>query len=223
MFEQLIQIDRSWLLTINGTHAPWADTLFWLVSQTWTWVPLYVVLMACLFIRFKGQRSTIFGWHVPNVVLAVGMIVITVACSDIVCAQVIKPLVARLRPTHDAVLANLVHVVNGYRGGLYGFCSNHAANTMACAVLCSAMFTYRKPRQTHLYVTLPLMLWVVINCYSRMYLGVHYPLDILAGLVVGGVIALLVWLPAKRSLFPIEEHVRHDAEESSVGVRTARA
>ena len=212
MFEQLIQIDRSWLLAINGAHAPWADTLFWQISQAQTWVPLYILLLICLYVRFRGQRCAIGSWLIPYIVQAVLMIALAVACSDIVCAQVIKPLVARPRPTHDPAIATLVHVVNNYRGGAYGFCSNHAANTMACAVLCSALFTYCRPWQTHLYVTLPLMLWVVMNSYSRMYLGVHYPLDVLAGLVVGTVIALVVWWLGKRYLFPIEEHVHRDAE-----------
>ena len=222
MFEQLIQIDRSWLLAINGAHAPWADALFWQISRPETWIPLYVVLLIALSIRLRGQRSTILGWSVPSIVPAVVMIAIAVGCSDLVCAQVIKPLVARLRPTHDEAILSLVHVVNGYRGGAYGFCSNHAANTMACAVLCTALFAHGRSWQTHLYVTLPLVLWVVMNCYSRMYLGVHYPLDILAGILVGGVIAWLVWLSAKHCLFPIEEHVHRDAEGSFASVRTAQ-
>ena len=110
------------------------------------------------------------------------------------------------------MISALVHVVDNYRGGAYGFCSNHAANTMACAVLCSAIFTHGKSWQAHLYVTLPLMAWVLLNCYSRMYLGVHYPLDILAGLVVGTVIAGAVWLWGGRCLFPRGVHEHRDVE-----------
>lgn len=212
MFESLNSIDKSWLLAINGAHASWADVFFWQVSQSVTWLPLYALLIVCLFVRFRHQRTAISRWNIPTAIIALAFVIVAVGCSDLICAQLIKPLVARPRPTHDAEIESLIHIVNGYRGGLYGFCSNHAANTMACAVLCSAIFTHGKPWQAHLYITLPLMLWVILNCYSRMYLGVHYPLDIAAGLVVGAVMAGGVWCLARRCLFPHDAH-GHPADE----------
>jgi len=218
MFERLIDIDKSWLLSINGAHAPWADTLMWHISQAGTWLPLYVLLIICLLVKFRGQRSARgirlfpFDFHLPLAAIAFIMLAIAVGGADVICAQLIKPLVARPRPTHDVEISALVHLVNGYRGGAYGFCSNHAANTMACATLIAAIFTHNKPGYTHAYVTLPLMLWVAINCYSRMYLGVHYPLDILAGLMVGVLMALLVWYLFRGCLYPTEGCVHHDGE-----------
>lgn len=218
MFERLIDIDKSWLLSINGAHAPWADTLMWHISQAGTWLPLYVLLIICLLVKFRGQRSARgirlfpFDFHLPLAAIAFIMLAIAVGGADVICAQLIKPLVARPRPTHDVDISALVHLVNGYRGGAYGFCSNHAANTMACATLIAAIFTHNKPGYTHAYVTLPLMLWVAINCYSRMYLGVHYPLDILAGLMVGVLMALLVWYLFRGCLYPTEGCVHHDGE-----------
>lgn len=218
MFERLIDIDKSWLLSINGAHAPWADTLMWHISQAGTWLPLYVLLIICLLVKFRGQRSARgirlfpFDFHLPLAAIAFIMLAIAVGGADVICAQLIKPLVARPRPTHDVEISALVHLVNGYRGGAYGFCSNHAANTMACATLIAAIFTHNKPGYTHAYVTLPLMLWVAINCYSRMYLGVHYPLDILAGLMVGVIMALLVWYLFRGCLYPTEGCVHHDGE-----------
>lgn len=217
MFEQIIQIDKSCLLAINGVHAPWADAFFWQVSQTASWIPLYLLLIICMFVKFRGQRMDkairLLGSdiHIPVAFVAFAMIAIAVGGADLLCAQFIKPLVARLRPVHDAEIGALVHTVNGYRGGMYGFCSNHAANTMACASLCVAIFTREKPWQAHLYVTLPLAVWVLLNCYSRMYLGVHYPLDVLAGMVVGLVIAWLVWMSGKRCLFQHEVRAHRDA------------
>lgn len=208
MFESLNSIDQSWLLAINGAHTPWADALFWTISQATTWVPLYALLIALLIMKFRKQRTPIGSWSVPTVVIALLLFAVAVGGADLICAQLIKPLVARPRPTHDAQIGALIHVVNNYRGGAYGFCSNHAANTMACAALFAAIFTHGKPRTTHLYVTLPLMLWVMLNCYSRMYLGVHYPLDILAGLVVGIVMALAVWRLGRRYLFPPDDRAR---------------
>ena len=220
MFSQLIHIDKQWLLAINSAHSTWADQLMWIVSQGKTWIPLYAVLIVWLVILFWHQRKTIriragrrgVVWDAPVVCLALFMFAIAVGGSDLLCAQVIKPLVARTRPTHDAEIGALMQVVNGYRGGLYGFCSNHAANTMACATLFAAIATYRKPLWMHLIVTLPMMLWVALNCYSRMYLGVHYPLDIAAGLMVGMLMALVVWMFGKQYLFPHEERERRGAE-----------
>ena len=208
MFEQLIHIDQQWLLAINGAHTPWADALFWTVSQTTTWVPLYALLVAALIMQFRRQRTRIGSWQVPTAIIALLLFAIAVGGADLICAQLIKPLVARPRPTHDAALGSLIHVVNCYRGGAYGFCSNHAANTMACATLFAAIYTHNRSRTTHLYVTLPLMLWVLLNCYSRMYLGVHYPLDILAGLVIGTVMAWVVWRLGRGYLFPLDDHGR---------------
>lgn len=213
MFEQLITLDRSWLLAINGAHAPWADALMWQVSQAVTWLPLYAVLIVCLFLKFKGHRTPfVRSLRLPTIIVVLLMIGIAVGGADIICAQLIKPLVARPRPTHDIAIGTLVHVINDYRGGMYGFCSNHAANTMACALLCSLIFTYGRRWQTHLYITLPLMAWVLMNCYSRMYLGVHYPLDIAAGLAVGTIMALVVWRLGRAYLFPNDVHA-HPAEE----------
>lgn len=218
MFERLIDIDKSWLLSINGAHAPWADTLMWHISQAGTWLPLYVLLIMVLLLKFRGQRTAkgirlfSFDIHFPLSVIALVMMAIAVGGADLICAQLIKPLVARPRPTHDAEISVFVHIVNGYRGGAYGFCSNHAANTMACATLFTAIITHGKPAYTHAYVTLPMMLWVAINCYSRMYLGVHYPLDILAGLMVGVLMALLVWYLFRGCLYPTEGCVHHDGE-----------
>ena len=228
MFEQLIEIDKSWLLAINGVHAPWADNLFWQVSQAVTWLPLYALLIACLFVKFRGQRTTLtirlssFAFRPFAAVIALLIIVVAVGGSDLICAQIIKPLVARPRPTHDSEIGALVHVINDYRGGAYGFCSNHAANTMACALLCSLIFTHTRQWRTHLYVTLPLMAWVLLNCYSRMYLGVHYPLDILAGLAVGTIMALAMWRLGRDCLFPNDAREHPDGAGLTADAHTGQ-
>ncbi len=213
MIDQLVHMDKSWLLAINGHYSDWADTLFWQISQASTWLPLYALLILCLFIKFKGARTPVLSWQVPTIVIALLLFAVAVGGADLICAKLIKPLVARPRPTHDAEIGAFVHLVNNYRGGAYGFCSNHAANTMACATLFSAIMTHKRPIYVHAYITLPLLIWVGLNCYSRMYLGVHYPLDILAGLIVGVLMALLVWMPGRGCLFPHEVHGHLDGEE----------
>jgi undecaprenyl-diphosphatase len=186
MLEQLLHIDTEILLAINGWHAPWADTLMWIVSAKTTWIPLYLLLIGLLVWRYRQPAMTHVKWlqKVPACVVMIVVIALAVGAADFIASGILKDLVARPRPTRVPELEGVLHLVNNYRSGQYGFVSSHAANTMACALLFSLI--WRKK-----IATSGLMLWVAMNCYSRMYLGVHYPLDILGGLFVGVMVALL--------------------------------
>ena len=186
MLEQLLHIDTEILLAINGWHAPWADRLMWIISAKATWIPLYVLLIGLLVWRYGKPAMTHVKWlqKVPACVVMIVVIAMAVGVADFIASGILKELVARPRPTRVPELEGVLHLVNDYRSGQYGFVSSHAANTMACALLFSLI--WRKKITTSL-----LMLWVAANCYSRMYLGVHYPLDILGGLMVGTLTALL--------------------------------
>ena len=174
---QFIELDKSWLLAINGAHCEWLDVIMWYISQAWLWIPLYAVLIGLLMWKFGWKRALVYT---VALVAAVGL-------SDWVSSGLIKHWVCRPRPTHEPSLEGLVHIVNGYVGGKYGFVSSHAANTMSLAVLFGLIWN-KISRQGWW-----LMVYVAVNCYSRMYLGVHYPGDILGGLVVGTIIALAVY------------------------------
>lgn len=188
--DSLIHIDQQWLLAINGWHAEWADMLMWYVSKSTTWLPLYTLLLGLVVYRFgigtQGPTQTSAPLSLLRVLIVLAGFAVAVGLSDFVSSGLIKPWVCRLRPTHEPALAGMVHLVNGYTGGLYGFVSSHAANTMACALLFSLLYKNK-------YATIGLMLWVALNCYSRMYLGVHYPGDIIGGLLVGALLAVLVY------------------------------
>ena len=190
MLEQLIHIDTEILLAINGWHAPWADTLMWIISAKATWIPLYMLLIGLLVWRYRKPASTAVKWlqRVPACVVMIVVIALAVGAADFIASGILKDLVARPRPTRVPELEGVLHLVNGYRSGQYGFVSSHAANTMACALLFSLIWHNK-------IATCGLMLWVAANCYSRMYLGVHYPTDILGGLIVGSLVALVAyWL-----------------------------
>lgn len=190
MLEQLIHIDTEILLAINGWHAPWADTLMWIISAKATWIPLYLLLIGLLVWRYRKPAPTAVKWlqRVPACVVMIVVIALAVGAADFIASGILKDLVARPRPTRVPELEGVLHLVNGYRSGQYGFVSSHAANTMACALLFSLI--WRKK-----IATCGLMLWVAANCYSRMYLGVHYPTDILGGLIVGSLVAVVAyWL-----------------------------
>ena len=177
MIDRLIEIDQSWLLAINGAHNAVMDQVMWYISQAWVWIPLYAVLIGLLMWKFGWKRALLYT---VALVAAVGL-------SDWISSGLIKHWVCRPRPTHEPTLEGLVHIVNGYVGGQYGFVSSHAANTMSLAVLFGLIWN-KISRQGWW-----LMIYVAVNCYSRMYLGVHYPGDILGGLIVGTIIALMVY------------------------------
>ena len=201
--DYLIHIDQQWLLAINGWHSEWADILMWYISKSTTWLPLYALLVGLIVYRFgilspslcrEGRR----GSSLLRVLIILAGFAVAVGVSDFVSSGIIKPWVCRLRPTHEPELAGLIHLVNGYTGGLYGFVSSHAANTMACALLFALLYKNK-------YATVGLMLWVALNCYSRMYLGVHYPADIIGGLAIGALMATLTYGMVRRLLERVDE------------------
>ena len=210
--DYLIHIDQQWLLAINGWHSEWADILMWYISKSTTWLPLYALLVGLIVYRFgilspslcrEGRR----GSSLLRVLIILAGFAVAVGVSDFVSSGIIKPWVCRLRPTHEPALAGMLHLVNGYTGGLYGFVSSHAANTMACALLFSLLYRNK-------YATIGLLLWVALNCYSRMYLGVHYPGDIIGGLLVGALFAGQVYAVVRCLLARVD--VRHAPNGQSV-------
>ena len=189
MLEQLLHLDTEWLLAINGWHAPWADTLMWIISARATWIPLYLLLIGLLVWRYRQPAPTPIKWlqKVPACVVMIVVIALAVGAADFIASGILKDWVARPRPSRVPELEGVLHLVNDYRSGQYGFVSSHAATTMACALLFSLIWRNK-------ITTLGLMLWVAMNCYSRMYLGVHYPLDIIGGLLVGTIVAVVAYV-----------------------------
>lgn len=178
MLEYLKQLDAELLCTLNGWNSPYADQLMWLVSGKFSSALIIIVLLALL-ARHRSWRG---------ILTFVIMTTLVVLLADRISSGIIKPTVERLRPTHDPDLQNIVHVVNGYRGGLYGFVSSHAANLFGIATLISLVLRNRGSWLT-------MMAWAAIVAYSRIYLGVHYPGDILGGTVIGvGVAFLVFWI-----------------------------
>jgi undecaprenyl-diphosphatase len=165
------QIDESVLFFLNGLNNQFFDGFFWYVTKGIIYLPLY--LLAVWF----GIKQ--FGWRALILVAFAGL---TFALTDQSCAF-IKDAVCRLRPTHDPDIFSLIHTVNNYRGGLYGFPSAHACNTFGMAVfLCGVL------RPKRWWFTAAFFVWAALLSYSRIYLGVHYPLDILCGGAMGAFI-----------------------------------
>lgn len=170
MIEFLSELDTRLLLTINGFHTPALDQFMFLLSAKLVWVPLYIILLLISIHRY-GWRGGMF--------IALG-IAFAVLIADQTCSSLIRPFVERMRPSNpNNPISAMVHVVNDYRGGRYGFPSCHAANTVAVATFLSLVYKGRR------LIIMSLILWAAMNCYSRMYLGVHYPGDILVGSLIG--------------------------------------
>ena len=197
MLERLIHIDTEILLAINGCHAPWADTLMWIISAKATWIPLYLLLLGGLYWRYRQPAPTTIKWlqRVPAGIVMIVVLCLAVGLADFISSGILKGCVARPRPSRVPELEGVLHLVDNYRSGRFGFVSSHAANTMTIALLFSLIWRNK-------IATCGLMLWVAANCYSRMYLGVHYPGDILGGLIVGASVALVAygWLCRVRLL-----------------------
>lgn len=165
-------LDQQLFIFLNSIHSPFWDGFIYAVSGRVIWIPLYLAILIYLGFRYKRKFLII----IPFIILAV-------ALSDQFSVQLFKNIFHRLRPCHEPSLAGMIHLVKGECGGLYGFVSSHAANSFNVAFL-SLMFIKKK------WYTLGIIIWATIISYSRIYLGVHYPGDVICGAVLG---ALIGW------------------------------
>ncbi|WP_436414897.1 phosphatase PAP2 family protein [Petrimonas sp.] len=172
--ENLLPFERDLFFALNGSDSLLLDNVFWTFTGRYVWILLWLFLLVMFF--HKTHRR-------EGILTAVFFILVIVVC-DQVSSGFFKPFFERFRPTHHPDFQNLVDIVNGYRGGTYGFISGHATNSFGIAVFMTFVFRNR-------WVTIPVLVWAALNSYSRIYLGVHFISDIVAGAIIG---SLLGWL-----------------------------
>lgn len=168
-WQALIDLDKQLLLWFNGSQSLYLDSLVRTLTNALTWIPFYLALF---FVVIKNNES------VQKILLVLASAALCVLVAGTIDDTIVKPTVARWRPTHDPQIGLLVDIVDGYRGGKYGFFSAHAANTFSIAIFFWWLVRSR-------LLTCAMVIWSLTNCWTRLYLGVHYPGDILVGLCWG--------------------------------------
>jgi undecaprenyl-diphosphatase len=175
MFESLKQIDTCLFLFLNRLHSPFWDEVMWLASDKFTWVPLYALLLWLLIKQNTGKVG-----------LLLLMIILLILASD-QATNLAKYTFARLRPSQEPSLHGMVHILRDYTGGQFSFYSAHASNAFAVAV-----FVLRLIGRRYKWLFPVMLFYATLVSYSRIYLGVHYPFDVLTGALMGSLIGYLM-------------------------------
>ncbi|MDK2969175.1 MAG: undecaprenyl-diphosphatase [Bacteroidota bacterium] len=190
LIDRFLPLERDLFFALNGSDSPFLDNLMWTYTRPIVWLPLFLFLIFMMFYKTPYKEA----------ILTLVLFLLVFGISDFVSSSVFKPLFHRFRPTHYPGFEQYIDIVRNYRGGMYGFVSGHACTSFRIATFISLLFRNK-------WVTITSILWAPINSYSRIYLGVHFISDIVAGAIVGAMIAFLffeLYKWVRRKYFHVE-------------------
>lgn len=176
MLESLIELDKKVFFLINGNHNSVFDFIMYWISDDWIWLPFYLLLVFLIWKKVKKK----------TILIAITAILLFITTDQ--TSTLLKKSIERYRPSRDPMIENTVHIVNDHRGGKYGFISSHASNTFALAAFISMLGIAGLK-----WLNCVLFPWAILIGYSRIYLGVHYPGDILGGWLFAFICAFIFY------------------------------
>jgi undecaprenyl-diphosphatase len=170
-------IDDGLLFFVNGSNSLYLDSVMTTLTNGLTWIPLYIALF---WVILKNNETMI------QILLILASVILCVLFSGGIDDIIIKPYFARLRPFTDPVFMGMIHTVKGFTPVDFSFFSAHAANTFSIAVFICLLVRSR-------LLSVSMVIWSLINSYSRLYLGLHYFTDLIAGMIWGAVVAVIIY------------------------------
>lgn len=212
MLETLLWWDTALFAVLNQAGSDWLDPIMAAISNRFIWIPLYLLLLFGLY-RVLSLK---------HFLIALGFLVVLVFATDQSSVQLFKFQFEHPRPCHEPMLYPQARLVNDHCGGPYGFVSSHATNTFGLAVFAGLLFRHRQ------WILYALLFWAALNSYSRIYLGVHYPLDVLGGMLLGSGIGFLLaqlyfYWPGGQSQRRAQASSTVESSSSSSSARSAQA
>jgi len=174
--EWTLPYERTLFFALNGGLPSFLNKFMWLFTGKWPWLFLLPIFLILMFYKKNWKDALLF----------LLFLIITITLCDQISSGFLKPWVARLRPSHHPDFAPYVVLFHNYKGGLYGFVSSHAANFFGFAVFTSLILKNR-------IYTITVLFCALLVCYTRIYFGVHFPTDILGGILIGIASAYFVW------------------------------
>lgn len=178
MIDKLNELDTRLFLYLNGKHNAFFDPIMYWASHKLFWIPFYGFLLFIIIREYRKQS--------PYILISIAVLI---TLCDQTASHLIKKAVQRLRPSHEPALEGLVHLSKAGPGGQYGFVSSHSANAFGLAVFLVLLLP---PRYRALKFIL--LFWACLVGYSRIYVGVHYPGDVIVAGLIGALLAYFIFL-----------------------------